>query len=119
MKNLILIKKMRLNSELKLRDKVLKRRDKQNKRVLVFREDAQKLIHLIYQKAEEKDLKIVYLDFFDIDFLSRSFIDEFLNGLNELKKRDIKIQFLNLQPSLRDFITQVKKTKRKIQKSLS
>lgn len=88
------------------------------KKRLLFRDQARELAQLIHQKIKAKRLKAVYLDFACVDFISRSFIDEFLNGINELEKKGAKVEFLNLRPVLQEFIAKVKKVKSKIRKTL-
>lgn len=89
------------------------------KRYLFFREDARNLAKYIYKKNKENKIKIVFLDFSRVDFMSRSFADEFLNVLNELKIKDIKVRTLCLKTNLKNFISRVKKTKNKIQDALT
>ncbi len=81
------------------------------KKRLIFREDAKKLVQFAHQK-------VVYLDFSNVDFFSRSFVDEFLNCISELERAGVKVHFLNLRPALREFIVRVKKMKSKIRKTL-
>jgi len=88
------------------------------KKRLIFREDAKELIRLAHQKDKERSSKVVYLDFSNVDFLSRSFVDEFLNCISELERAGVKVYFLNLRLELREFIVRVKKMKSKIQKTL-
>ncbi len=88
------------------------------KKRLFFRDDARKLIQLICQKAKKNNSKAIYLDFSGVDFFSRSFIDEFLNGINKIERAGVKVRFLNLRPVLQEFIARVKKMKSKIRKTL-
>jgi len=88
------------------------------KKRLIFRDDAKRLIRLVRQKVKEEKLKVAYLDFSSVDFMSRSFVDEFLNGLSDLEKVNVKVQFLNLQTALQEFILRVKNVKSKIRKTI-
>lgn len=89
------------------------------KKRLIFRHQARELTQIIHQKIKTKNLKAVNLDFSGVDFISRSFVDEFLNGLNELEKKGAKVKFFNLRPVLQKFIVRVKKVKNKIRKTLN
>ena len=88
------------------------------KKHLFFREEAEKLAESIYKKIKRDKLKNISLEFSDVDFMSRSFVDEFLNKIEGLERKNIKIQFIHLKPSLNEFINYVKKTKSKIRKTL-
>lgn len=89
------------------------------KKYLFFREDAKNLIKSIYKKNKENKPKIILLDFSCVDFMSRSFIDEFLNILGELRREGIEVRITSLRAGLRDFISRVKKTKNRIQNILT
>lgn len=79
------------------------------KKYLIFREEAKKLVFKIKKINQKK----VFLNFSKVNFMSRSFVDELLNQLKESKK---EIIFKELKPSLSKFISKIKKTKSKIQK---
>ena len=89
------------------------------KKYLFFREDAKNLLDSIYKKEKEGGLKIIFLDFSCVDFMSRSFIDEFLNILNELRKEGIEVKITCLKTDLLGFISRVKKTKIRIRNILT
>jgi anti-anti-sigma regulatory factor len=78
------------------------------KRFLIFRDEA-KEIEKMGKKISRDNL---YLDFSNVDFLSRSFVDELLNII-EGKKR---IKIVNLKPHLKKIFKIVKRTKEKTQK---
>ena len=89
------------------------------KKYLFFREDAKNLLDSIYKKEKEGGLKIIFLDFSCVDFMSRSFIDEFLNILNELRKEGIEVKITCLKTDFLGFISRVKKTKIRIRNILT
>ena len=88
------------------------------KKELFFREEANRLAESIYKKIKRDKLKNIFLDFSNVEFMSRSFVDEFLNKIEELERESIKIQLIHLKPCLNEFINHVRKTKSKIQKAL-
>ncbi len=79
---------------------------------LIFRSEAMKL-----QKECEKKLafsKLVYLDFANVSFVSRSFLDELLNVIIGEKR----IKIINLKTPLLKFLNKVKMSKQQIKKYL-
>ncbi|MDA2935986.1 STAS domain-containing protein [Patescibacteria group bacterium AH-259-L05] len=86
------------------------------KKQLIFRSDAQKLFQRINRKIKQDGARHIVIDFSGVDFFSRSFIDEFLNGLNKFKKKGVKVQLKNIKPFLQMFINRVSTTKARIQK---
>lgn len=88
------------------------------RKYLIFREDAKSLADAVYKKNKENRLRIVFLDFSCVDFMSRSFIDEFLNSAGELEKIGIEIRPIRLKSVLRKFIAYVKKAKYRIRTNL-
>jgi len=82
------------------------------KKYLIFREDAKR----IARRIKKDNSKKILVDFSKVVFMSRSFVDELLNQVENQSK---EIKFLNLTPSLNKFIPKVKQTKNKIQKILS
>lgn len=89
------------------------------KKYLFFREDAKNLAEYIYKKNRENKSKIIFLDFSRVDFMSRSFADEFLNILSELKMKGIEVKLVYLKTVLKNFIFHVKKIKSIILHSIS
>ncbi|NCO24942.1 DUF4325 domain-containing protein [Candidatus Parcubacteria bacterium] len=73
------------------------------KRFLIFRDEAKEIEKMSKKISRDN----VYLDFSNVDFLSRSFADELLNIIKE--KKGIKI--VNLKPHLEKFFNIVTKTK--------
>lgn len=73
------------------------------KKSLIFRDDAKKI------EKESKNFDSITLDFSNVEFMSRSFVDELLNVTNKNKQNKIKI--INLKLPLRKFLQKVKKTK--------
>lgn len=88
------------------------------KRYLMFRENAQYLRDIIRKQVKNEKIKILALDFSEVRFFSRSFIDEFLNILEDFKKNKLKIKIVNLAPKLEKFLWQIKKRKEKIRKEM-
>jgi anti-anti-sigma regulatory factor len=88
------------------------------KKYLFFREDAKNLTKSIIKKSKKNKLKNIFLDFSSVDFMSRSFVDEFLNSIQELNRKNIKTQSIHLRPDLHKFINCVAATKSKIQTQL-
>lgn len=89
------------------------------KRYLVFRDEAKNLLKTIKKKATQEKAKILYLDFSKVEFFSRSFIDELLNVINDLKNEKIMIRVVNLKPQLEHFLWKVNERKEKIKKEIS
>lgn len=89
------------------------------KRYLVFREDIKYLLDIVQKKIKKEKVKTLYLDFSEVNFLSRSFIDEFLNMIEDFKKKKLIIKIVNLKPQLEKFLRQVKKRKEKIRKEIN
>lgn len=89
------------------------------KKYLLFREDAKNLAELIHKKNKVNKLSVILLDFSHVNFMSRSFIDEFINILNQLSGEGIKVKITHLNPLLNYFVSRVKKTKNKIQSILA
>jgi len=80
------------------------------KRFLIFRDEAKEIEKMSKKISRDN----VYLDFSNVDFLSRSFADELLNIIKE--KKGIKI--VNLKPHLEKFFNIVTKTKQKTKKAI-
>ena len=86
------------------------------KKYLIFREDAKKLSIAIQNEAKKDKTKTISFDFSDTAFLSRSFIDEFLNVIDNLKKKKIIIKIVDLKPQLKKFLEQVEKKKKALKR---
>lgn len=82
------------------------------KKYLIFRSDINEVFKNITQK------KNIHLDFSQVKFISRSFADEFLNAVNELKTKKAVIKIINLKPQFKKLINRVRKTKEEIKKEL-
>ena len=82
------------------------------KKYLIFREDAKKLTRDIAKKNNKE----IVIDFSEVVFMSRSFVDKLLAQI-EKQKKDIK--FSKLDSSSLKFISKIKQTRAKIQKTLS
>ncbi|MBT9151323.1 MAG: hypothetical protein DDT40_01514 [candidate division WS2 bacterium] len=80
------------------------------KRFLIFRDEAKEIEKMSKKISRDN----VYLDFSNVDFLSRSFADELLNIIEEKKR----IKIVNLKPHLEKFFKIVTKTKEKTKKPL-
>lgn len=84
----------------------------------MFRENAQYLKDIIRKQVKNDKIKILDLDFSGVRFFSRSFIDEFLNILEDFKKNKLTVKIVNLKPKLEKFLWQIKKRKEKIRKEM-
>ena len=82
------------------------------KKNLIFRDQA----HDLKKQCREKlnSSRLVYLDFSNVDFAFRSFLDELLNIINKEKK----IKIINLKSPLLKFLNKVQKTKQQIKSYL-
>jgi len=86
------------------------------KKYLIFREDARKISAIIQNENKKEGNKTFYLDFSKTNFFSRSFIDEFLNMIDDLRKKKSIIKTINLKPQLEKFLKRVEKRKQNIKK---
>jgi len=59
----------------------------------------------------QNKLKLVELDFAQVDFFSRSFADELLKVIYSLNKEKIQVKIINLKPELKKILNIVKKTR--------
>ena len=89
------------------------------KKYLVFREEAKKLKKILNQELKKSDAKSIFLDFDNVNFISRSFTDQFLELLVSYKAKHINIKLINLKPSIEKIIKLVKKRKEKIKKEFA
>lgn len=89
------------------------------KKHLIFRTDVQKLFRHVSRRIKQDNTRSIVVDFSSVDFFSRSFLDEFLNGLNKFKQKGVTIQLKNIKPPLKIFLNRVHKTKKSIQKEFS
>lgn len=80
------------------------------KRFLTFRDEAKEIEKMSKKISRDN----VYLDFSNVDFISRSFADELLNIIEKTKR----IKIANLNPDLKKFLQIVKKTKEKTKKKI-
>lgn len=71
------------------------------------------------KKLKQDDVNTVIIDFAKVNFFSRSFIDEFLNGIDALKKKEVRVQIKNMKPPLKIFLNRVRKTKNTIRKEIA
>ncbi len=86
-----------------------------DKKLLAFRDQAQALA----KTAQEADSPILTLDFKKVEFISRNFMDEFLNIKEALAARSKNIKIKALKPELRQFMTQVQKSKTRIKAQMA
>jgi len=84
------------------------------KKYLFFRNETNYLKRII----KERKSKIIYLDFSKVIFFSRSFADEFLNTIENLKKEKIIVKIKNLKPKLEFFLQQIKEKKEEIKEEV-
>ena len=87
------------------------------KKHLFFRKDAQAILRRVL--TNKKAPLNVYLDFSNVAFFSRSFVDEFLNIIDELKERKISVAIHHLNPRLEMMMSHIRKTKTEIQKAMA
>jgi len=87
-----------------------------NKKYLVFRQDAEKISNIIEKKAKNQRSKDFCLDFSEVRFFSRSFVDELLNVIDNCKKKKIAIRPINLDVNLKKLLNKVKERKKEIKK---
>ena len=80
------------------------------KRFLIFRDEAKEIEKMSKKISRDN----VYLDFSNVDFLSRSFADELLNIIEEKKR----IKIVNLKPHLEKFFKIITRTKEKTKKAI-
>ncbi len=81
-----------------------------NKKLLTFRDQAQALA----KTARATNLSNLTFDFTNVEFISRSFMDEFLNIQETLSEKYKNVKIESLKPELRQFMAQVQKSKAKI-----
>ena len=86
------------------------------KNYLLFREHAKNIFNALPRNVQPRT---VNLDFSELNFMSRSFVDELLTTITRSRNKKFFIKIVNLKPSLKKFFNQVKKTKEKIQKEVS
>jgi len=87
------------------------------KPLLFFRGDAKTFLHTARAKKEAP--KNIVLDFSGVRFVSRSFADELLNGIDELQSSAIKVTIRNPYPSVKQMLAHVRKTKKEIKKTMA
>lgn len=85
------------------------------KKYLVFRDQAR----AIFNQINDDKQKSLALDFSQVIFFSRSFLDELLNIIEELKKQKKLVRIINLKLELKLFYNQVARTRVKIRTELS
>ena len=88
------------------------------KKYVVFRHEARDISKAIQKRAEQENIKTIYLNFLNVTFFSRSFLDELLNIINFLQKKKLIIKITKLKPELKKFLSQVKKRKQEIRKKM-
>lgn len=81
---------------------------------LFFRSEAQGILRDIF--SQKRIPKIIELDFSQVKFVSRSFIDEFLNIVEEAKRRGVTVKAHNLAPIFKKLKKIVERKKSQIQK---
>lgn len=87
------------------------------KKYLIFRREAETILKEALKK--KKTPQNVYLDFSKVNFFSRSFVDELLNVIEELRKRKISVRIQSFSPQLKKMLFLTRKTKTKIQKEIA
>ena len=89
------------------------------KKYLIFRDQAKNLSQIIQKKAKAEKDNAFFLDFSKTRFFSRSFIDELLNLIADLKKKKIIINIINLNPSFKKIFQKIAEKKTEIEKELT
>jgi len=84
------------------------------KKYLISRNDAKILKEEIATSTE----KIVILDFSNVIFCSRSFIDELISLIEELKQKKISVKLYGLNDSLQKLFKIVSHQRKEIQKEI-
>ena len=87
------------------------------KKYFFFRRDAIKIFKKVIETGETPGN--ICLDFSGAVFFSRSFVDEFLNVISELKSGGISVTINNLDLRLAKMVDRIEKTKTEIQKAIT
>lgn len=89
------------------------------KRRLFFRDDAKAVLRAIQKKVLGATLKNAFLDFSSVEFISRSFADELLHIVHELKNKGVRVGFTHVKVPLQGFMNRVQKKKEHIRKEVA
>lgn len=90
-----------------------------NKRHLFFRSEAGDIFKIAKRKLIQNKLDKIIIDFAQVDFISRSFIDEWLNVIEELKNKGLNVKIINLKIELTKFIEKIRETKKRIRQEIA
>lgn len=74
---------------------------------------------VVKKKASQNKFNKIIIDFAQVDFISRSFIDEWLNTIEELKAKGLNVRIINLKIELAKFVEKIKETKQKIRQEIA
>lgn len=102
-----------------LNNKAMENSIKIAKRHLVFRDDAKAVLRAIQKKVLGATPKSASLDFSSVEFVSRSFADELLHIVHELKNKGVRVGFTHVKVPLRGFMDRVQKKKEQIRKEMA
>lgn len=91
---------------------------KVEKKYLVFRNEARVILKVAKRKSTQNKLPNITIDFSEADFMSRSFIDELLNAIGELKQEKFDVRIINIKPNLAKLIKKIKETKERIKQEI-
>lgn len=89
------------------------------KKYLAFREDAKKIMRRAQGERADKKARSFVLDFSQVEFMSRSFADEFLNSVNALENSGGKVTIVNLKPALQEFVARIDERKQTMKKEMA
>jgi len=89
------------------------------KKYLIFREDARKIAQRARKKYAGEKARSFALDFSQVEFMSRSFVDELLNELQAIENSGRKVTLINTNPQLQNFMEGVNKKKQVIKKEMA
>ena len=78
-----------------------------NTKLLAFRDQAKSLA----KAAGQQKSPVLAFNFARVEFMSRSFADEFLNVLTDLKARKKTVALNALKPELRHFLTSIQQVR--------
>lgn len=89
------------------------------KKHLIFREDARKILRRARKEYADKGARSFALDFSQVEFMSRSFTDELLNELHTIEGGGRKVTFVKLNPTLQNFMRNIDRKKQVIKKEMA
>lgn len=88
------------------------------KKYLIFREQAQNIKRAVLKKLKERDVSLVFLDFSQVHFVSRSFADELLKIITGFQEKNKKIIITNENLFVSRLFKKIKQRKKIIEGKL-